>query len=127
MKRILYNAIVTPDGTTLESKHRHDYVCHTDKNGLYYAVDGGCDYLKRSCEGNYAEASIYDDGNHELRREHVKWGVNYTKEMEMLPRTKWTKIKDLNTEHIKAIIDGGYVAPNSFYNEVFEEELKYRL
>jgi hypothetical protein len=48
MKQIVYNAIKTPDGTILESKHRHDYVTYVDKNGSTYMVDGGHSYLRRS-------------------------------------------------------------------------------
>ena len=43
---IIYNAIRTPDGTVIESKHRWDYQAHTDANGQLYAVDGGNDYLR---------------------------------------------------------------------------------
>lgn len=39
--RILVNAIRTPDGTLLHSKHRHDCVIYKDKNGKEYGVDGG--------------------------------------------------------------------------------------
>ena len=35
---IIYNAIRTPDGTVIESKHRWDYQAHTDANGQVYAV-----------------------------------------------------------------------------------------
>ena len=86
MKRLLYNAIRTPDGTVLESKYRHDYVSHTDANG-----------------------------------------VNFTKDMERLPKTIWKPVMDLNTDHIQAIVDGGYADKNPFYLEVFNEELKHRI
>lgn len=31
---IIQNAIRTPDGTFLVSKHRHDFVSYKDKNGI---------------------------------------------------------------------------------------------
>ena len=54
---ITKNAIKTPDGTIIESKHRHDFVCHKDKNGNTYCVDGGLDYLKRIGPPDYTELS----------------------------------------------------------------------
>jgi len=59
-------------------------------------------------------------------RDIVLWGVNYTKGMKLLPKTKWTPIKDLATDHIQAILDGGYARGNSFYINLFKEELKLR-
>ena len=47
--------------------------------------------------------------------------------MNRLPNgTEWRLIKDLVTDHIEAILSGGYADNNSFYKEVFEEELKVR-
>ncbi len=61
MKKLIRNAIQTPDGTILESRHIHDYVCHTDKNGHYYAVDGGLSYLKRIGLADYIELSEWTE------------------------------------------------------------------
>ena len=125
--RILRNAIMTPDGTVIESMHRHDFVHHTDANGKTYSVDGGSEYLKRSFDINdYVEMSVYDDGDHIKRRENMRWGVNYDKDMNKLPETEWRRIMDLNEDHINAIIDNGYVSGNKFYEDVFKDELEYR-
>jgi len=57
--QIVYNAIRTPDGTILESCHRHQYIQYTDKKTKkLYAVDGGLDYLKRIGSDDYQELSI---------------------------------------------------------------------
>lgn len=126
-KRILANKIITPDGTELISKHGHDYVSYKDKNDKWYSVDGGTNYLKRSFDvPDYTEASVYDDGLHTTRRENLRWGVNYTKKMEKLPQTEWRLIKDLDTEHIQAILDGNYSRGNEFYTQVFKDELEFR-
>lgn len=123
--KILRNAIKTPDGTILESNHVHDFVCHLDKNGKRYCVDGGHQYLKRAGElFDMEDISVYDDGNHETRRKYLKWGVNTSKVGKKLKQTEWAPICDLDTEHIKAIVDLTYV--DEFYKEVLEAELKFR-
>ena len=128
MNMVLVNKIQTPDGTILESKHRHDYKVYKDKNGEEYMVDGGTSYLRRNINiAPYIELSIMDDGTHELRRQYLTWGNNYDKDMNRLPETVYNPIMNMTSEHIQAILDGGYVKGNSFYKELFEEELKFRI
>ena len=38
---LVRNAMRTPDGTIIRSRHRHDYVTHKDANGSEYMLDGG--------------------------------------------------------------------------------------
>lgn len=59
-------------------------------------------------------------------REILFWGVNFTKDMVRLPETEWRLIKDLNTEHIKAILEGGYADANPYYKRIFEDEIRKR-
>lgn len=127
IKRILRNAIQTPDGTVLESKHRHDYVTHIDKNGQWYMVDGGGEYLRRGYDvQDFVALSVYDDGTHETRRNNLRWGKSYDKDMNSLPKTIYPLISEMDTDHIEAILDGGYARNNAFYIEVFTNELEYR-
>lgn len=61
-RRIIYNAIKTPDGTILSSLHRHDYQSYIDENGETYMVDGGADYLRRNINTiPYEELALYSD------------------------------------------------------------------
>jgi hypothetical protein len=46
--------------------------------------------------------------------------------MNRLPETVWNPIKDMTSEHIQAILDGGWAKSNPFYEEVFKEELNFR-
>ena len=125
---VLKNSIQTPDGTILESKHRHDFRTYKDKNGEIYMVDGGKDYLRRFDNIEpYIELSIEDDGTHESRRKYLNWGRNYDKNMVALPQTEWVPIMDMTSDHIQAILDGGWVKNNPFYEELFKEELKFRV
>lgn len=57
-------------------------------------------------------------------REYIFWGVNYTKDMERLPNTKWTLLKDLKSDHIEAIIDGDFT--KDLMLDFMKNELKSR-
>ena len=125
-ERILLNSIKCNNcNDILISTNRHDFnMCYCGKVG----VDGGTEYLRRIGESkDITDLPIMDDGEHETRRSNLRWGVNYDKDMNRLPKTEWRLIKDLNTEHIKAILDGGCSRNNNFYEQLFKEELEYRL
>ena len=109
----------------IESKYRHDFV--TCKCGKV-SVDGGKDYgrILFTELSDYTDTSIVDNGSHELRRQYITWGNNYDKDMNRLPETIYNPIKDMTTEHIQVILDGGWVSKNPFYEELFKEELKFR-
>jgi hypothetical protein len=110
----------------IESKHRHDFV--TCKCGKI-SVDGGKNYRKTSFTelSDFTDTSIDDDGTHELRRKYLTWGNNYDKDMNRLPETIYNPIKDMTSDHIQAILDGGWTKNNQFYEELFKEELKFRI
>ena len=110
----------------IESKHRHDFV--TCKCGKI-AVDGGKDYRRTMFTelSDFTDTSIDDDGSHELRRQYLTWGNNYDKDMNRLPETIYNPIKNMTSDHIQAILDGGWAKNNPFYEELFKEELKFRI
>lgn len=58
-------------------------------------------------------------------RDILLWGQNYDKDMNRLEKTIFKPIKDLSTDHIKAILEGEYTN-NQLYLETFKEELKRR-
>lgn len=103
MPNLIYNAIKTPDGTVISSRHRHDYQRYLDKNGKEYMVDGGLDYLRRGGDGSDAiEMSLYDDAPHEVQRTVITWGsygINGDQ-----PR-KINRIADMETSHIEAVLE----------------------
>ena len=124
MSTLVYNAIRTPDGTVLESKHRHDYVVYVDKNGKEYMVDGGLEYIRRNVHDDapYEELSVYTTDGHDRVREVVKWGT-YGRDGNQ-PLT-YILLKDMNTEHIHACLEN-VPSMHPAYKKSFKEELKLR-
>ena len=122
--RIVANRIRTPDGTILESRHRHDYVTYVDKNGKEYMVDGGLEYLRRFVHDDapYEELSVYDDAPHVEIREAFKWGTRGKDGRQPL---KFVPLKDLTTEHIDAILDT-QIHISERIRKLFIDELNFR-
>ena len=122
--KIVANRIRTPDGTILESMHRHDYVTYIDANGKEYMVDGGLDYLRRNVHDDepYEEWSVYDDDPHEFIRGVFKWGTRGKDGNQPLT---YVSLKDLTTEHIEAILDT-QTHIRDYIRQIFLDELSFR-
>ena len=78
MTQIVASFMTTPDGTKLQSFHRHDYKTHIDAlTGEEYMIDGGTDYVRSNVNKiapKYVTVTIGDP--HELRRIWFHWGSN---------------------------------------------------
>jgi len=122
-RQLVANVLRTPDGTILQSYHVHDYKEHVDANGKTYMVDGGMNYMRRTWyeEGNGEDLSVYTDEPHTKIREWFRWGT-YGKEGK--GPLNWVALKNLETAHIKAILDEGYA--RSYIRKMFEDELELR-
>ena len=122
--RIIANKIKTPDGTVLQSFHRHDYKEYTDANGYTYMVDGGNDYLRRTVIDNapYEELSVSSDAPFETIRKELNWGTRGKDGNQPL---QWKPLCDLDMDHIHAILETQtHIA--SWLIELFDQELEYR-
>ena len=103
MKKLLVSKMQTPDGTILTSRNRHDFVCHEDKNGKLYCLDGGVDYQKISGDWqDLKDLSIYDDADFIVIRENLERGSYGKSGKEKL---KYTSLKDMDEEHLNAVIN----------------------
>ena len=120
---ILNNRMETPDGTILESKHRHDYVTHLDANGKEYMLDGGLDYVRSSANGDEEFLTICSDDPHEVIRMLVKWGTYGKSGDEPL---KYVKIADLDPYHLRAILDTQQKTMRPALVKVMQDEVEYR-
>ncbi len=122
MGKLVANKVQTPDGTILESFHRHDYKEYTDTlTGELCIVDGGLDYQRRSL--NVKDISVTTDDPYELQREAFTWGT-YGK-CGTLPLQR-IPLKDLTFEHIYAILETQKQIEGTYVEELFRKELQYR-
>jgi len=103
-EKIIYNAIKTPDGTILFSRHRYDFVVHTDSvTGKEYGVDGGVEYLRRIGDVSDCEdLTITDKTKFDEIRKRFHWGSYGVNGDEPLTQRS---ISELSNSHIQAIID----------------------
>ena len=124
MEKYLANRIRTPDGTILESMHRHDYVTYIDANGKEYMVDGGLDYLRRNIHDDapYTELSVLSTDEHSVIREVFKWGTYGIDGKQPLT---YVILKDMSWDHIEAILET-QTQLREHIRQVFVNELDYR-
>jgi ubiquitin len=126
IRQILVNKIQTPDGTILESHHRHDYKSYKNKNGQTYAVDGGIDYLKRNCTVNdYLELSLYTDSPFEYLRQHIVRGGRGKLGNEELKYEKLSQISDDWLENL--IIFEEEYRPDNKHLPFYKMEVQFRI
>ena len=119
--KLILNALRTPDGTVIQSRHRHDYVTYTDANGKEYMVDGGLDYLRRSIHDDQIDLSEYDDAPHERQRELLTWGTYGIKGDQPL---QYKTIADMDTGHLEAVVAMSRVCP--IRRKCMQKELELR-
>ena len=124
MAQVIANALITPDGTILQSYHVHDYKTHVDKvSGEEYMIDGGTVYCRSNVNKVAAKyISITMDDPHETRREWFHWGTRGKDGRQPLT---WKPLKDLDTDHIQAILETQHQIPDYLVG-LFVDELEYR-
>jgi len=121
--KILSSQLKTPDGTILESFHRHDYVTHKDSNGKEYMLDGGCAYIRRSINGDEELLTVTTDDSHSVIREAVTWGTYGKNGDEDFRRVK---IADMDDDHLQACLDTQKDTMRPAKYKVMQDELEYR-
>jgi hypothetical protein len=121
---LVVNALITPDGTRLQSYSHHDYKEYVDANGKTYMVDGGLSYQRRSANGDEIDDSLflYED-EFAIIREQVTWGT-YGKNGDQPLRC--VPVSEMSNDHINAILNTQtHIHPH--LSEVLVLELEYRI
>lgn len=121
-KQVIANILITPDGTELVSRHRHDAVFYTDKNGKQYMTDGGVDYHHYIVHGDEKVKCITTESLFSEIREYFNWGSRGKDGKSPLV---FKSLKDLDTDHIEAIIETQKQLPEWRVN-IFKKELEWR-
>lgn len=123
MNKVLASRIQTPDGTILQSFHRHDYKEYVDANGETYMIDGGTDYRRGFVNKQPAkDISIYTDDPFEIKRTAKLWGTYGKNGDEPL---KWISVSEMEDAHIDKLLEPQmYVKPE--IKEILIMEKKYR-
>jgi len=116
------NAMRTPDGTLLQSRHRHDYVTHTDANGKQYVLDGGLSYVRSSVNGDEEWLTVTLADSHEQIREACDWGTYGIAGDQPL---SYITLCDMTTDHIEVVLKNG-LSINPAIKIAMEHELVYR-
>ena len=122
MSEIIRNALRTPDGTEIRSRHRHDYVTYTDANGKEYMVDGGLDYIRRSANGDEEDMVVTTEDSFEVVRQACDWGTYGINGDQPL---SYIKLCDMETAHIEAVLQNVSLI-NPAIKTSMERELEYR-
>ena len=125
MTKLLANRIMTPDGTILQSYHRHDYKEYVDtSSNELYILDGGLDYIR--CSVNKISAKnlhIYTTDSHDDIREAFAWGTYGIKGDQ---KRSWIVLKNIENNHIQAILDTQKNIPDHI-RKIFIDEQEYRI
>lgn len=127
-RQLLVNKIQCPDGTILESKHRHDYREHTQEDGRTYIIDGGLNYQRIGfSDREYADLSVYADDDHSIIREDFEWVRRMDKNKKLLEEPQILKLKDLSNNHVESLCYFTVKGFPDFINKVFVDEHNYRI
>lgn len=116
---LLINRWRTPDGTILQSHHRHDYVSHDDANGEYYFVDGGTDYIRMSQNKIPMEDLCLgtEDDFKEIRANLVRYSINGP-----------VLLMNMSDDHLNALIP--YMEEHGFkdssHYKMYLKEIQFR-
>lgn len=124
---ILYNAIQCPDGAVIESRYRYDFVMHKQEDGREYFVDGGKDYQRIGySDKEFTNLLVTTDSPHERIREVFTWVSCLDAAGNRLPAYVTKYLKDLDDNHVKALVKYTAVGYPEYINKIIKDEFSFR-
>ena len=122
-RQVLASIIETPDGTRLQSFHRHDCKTYTDANGETYMIDGGIDYFRSFVNKEPAKnISIYTDNSFDIKRTAKLWGTYGKNGDEPL---RFISVSEMEDGHIEKLLEP-MMRVNPEIKELLIQEQTYR-
>ena len=103
-RKLYFSSIITPDGTQIVSRHRHDYKEYIDTiTGDTYVLDGGTEYIRMSInEVPATPGFVYVDDPHELKRQCKVWGTYGKKGDEPF---RYISVAEMEDAHLKILVE----------------------
>lgn len=126
MSKILVNALMCPDGTIIESRHRHDFKSHVNINedgseGERSFVDGGTDYTRYS---NGTLITITDDMPFEVVRMFLSRGGRGKDGRQPL---RYVPLFAMSNSWLENLVEYEETnRPNNPYLPFYKKEVEYR-
>lgn len=122
LQQIVRNAIQCPDGTILDSKHRHDYQAHIDAvTKEHYTTDGGLDYVRRSInKAPYKDLTLTTADSIDQIRKYFSWS-SVTKQGRVS-----RCLAELSDQHISNILLTQQHIKDTFVEQLLIREQEYR-
>ena len=114
---------INEDGYITSIKNYDFRASEDEKHFIDASFDENGDISYVRVGGNKDYETVDASSIHEYIRENISWGRNFNEKGERVP-TKYILIKDLKTEHIKAILDGGFGGKR--IRHYLKNELKWR-
>lgn len=127
MRKLIYNALRTPDGTVIESLHRHDYKYHIDANGKDYVIDGGTDYTHSTVHGDEELIQVFADEPFEKVRKYAYRTGHGKPGSADYGTFRKTTLEQMTDEHLEASLDYPNVTKGGTHWQLLLEEKLYRI
>ena len=124
---IIRCAIRCPDGTILETNHRHDYQTHLDGvTGEIYMLDGHGYYYRTSVNAVPAESLMVTTDSPFEEQRKVKFWKSYGKDGSLYPDGVYLSLEQMDTDHIEAVLATQSHIRGTPVHQMFINELEYR-